>query len=760
MKKFQLLCASIFFCALTLSAQTMEWRQMNSAIMTFGHRPDNPDIIFAGDAAGLIRRSDDRGVTWRAVSFESVFAINDIEFLNSQKGFAVTVQPGLILTTDDGGATWRAIQLLDAAKPDEIARFYPASRIIIVDDQTVFFDIYNHPISASSARETIVTRDGGTTFQIESAPGDIYAVPGGPMMAFGKEADMFGLARFTVYKSNNKGVSWEIVKIAPTGLNNDFNFNGMELAAFVTAEEFFVTANKRLASDKNIYRTTDGGNTFAPLANFPGAKVDHLYFKNSSEGFAITGNSGGKTTFTTSDGGTTWTPSDKNMKAVGQYLGNDMIIAYISDHTALSTDFGKSWTEQADQLNTLQGAASAHFLQVINDKVAVVSLGSLIGGVFSGGNLMKTTDGGITWHAMKDESGQQFKGEVFHFVDENTFFFIGSGYKEGTSNGGYMKIKYTTDGGLTAKDIYTGDYREDVRKIVFIDKDHAVTYSINSPTINFSSDGGQNWTPRNYTGLGTIDNMVFPAVDSWYAINTSRKIFRSTDQGKTWNDITGSINCGSIYFTNATTGYVHGCRKELYKTTDGGTTWMNLSSGLAEQLQYNTYGVMAFQNENVGYMADTYPNGSYGTAKTTDGGATWTWYGGSQVYRILGIDFADENTAAMMDGAGNFARYTGPVTSTPDTMRIASMIVGVQEFPEGKNISVYPNPASDFIIVEATEGQTYSVEITDIMGKTYFRSGAEQSRHKIETKEFPTGMYIVRVNTGNGFLSQRLHIIR
>lgn len=763
MKTFQLIFVSIFFCALSLGAQTFEWRQMNSALTAFAQRPDNPDIIFAGDAAGLLRRSTDRGATWQAVSFESEMAITDIAFLDSQKGFAATISSGFFLVTEDGGTTWRAKQLVDVARPDEVARFHPASRIIVVDNQTAFFDVYNHPISAPSARETIVTRDGGITFRIESAPGDIYAVPGGAMVAFGKEADMFGLAKFTVYRSNDKGLSWDTVKIAPTGLNNDFNFNGIQLASVVSADEFFITANKRLTSDKNVYKTTDGGNTFTPLASFPNAKADYLYFKNSSEGFAITGNAGGKTTFTTSDGGATWTPSDKNIQAIGRYLGNDMVIGYIDDHTALSSDFGKSWTEQADPINSIRnsvGTPSIHFLQVINKNVAVVALGALTSGTYQGRELVKTTDGGMTWHRIKDANGKQFQGEVFHFVDENTFFYIGSGYKEGSSGGGYMKIKYTTDGGLTATDVFTGGYNEQVQEIVFIDKDHAATYSINSSVINFSEDGGQSWKAINYKGLGEVQKMLFPAADNWYAINTSRKIFRSTDQGKNWSDISGSMNCGGLYFTNATTGYVHGCRGKFYKTTDGGTTWNDLSSGITENIKNANFGVMEFQNETTGYMADSYPNGIYGTAKTTDGGATWTLYSSSQVYRIAKIDFADENTAAMMDVYGNFARYTGPTNFVVDTLRIGSEVVGVQEFSEEQTLVMYPNPASDVIVISAQNGQMYSIEITDIMGRTCYRAGLHSTTHTIETKDFPVGMYIVRVNTGNTVLSQRLNIIR
>lgn len=764
MKTLPILCAFVLLCSISAQAQSFEWRYMNSAITAFAQQPEHPNVVFAGDAAGLIRKSEDGGATWKTVSLQSEPSINDIAFLDSQKGFAATAWPGLILVTSDGGNTWQRKQFVDAAAPDNASRFHPTTRIIVVDNKTAFFDIFDHPISNPSARETIVTRDGGATFRIDSVPGEVYHVEGETMMAFGREPDKFGLSKFTVYKSTDKGASWNIVKTSPTGLGSDFNNNGIELAFFLSADEFFLTANKRLASNYFIYKTTDGGNTFTALPEFIAkrkAKAEYIYFKNSSEGFALSQPANGETAFYTTDGGQTWTPASQKPQSVALYLGNSNLIAYKDDHTTFSTDFGKTWVDQADKLNTAGGSTGLQFLQVVNNDVMYASMGRLSGGVYYGRELGRTTDGGLSWHRVKNPNEELFVGENFYFVDKDTFFYIGSGYNEEGTFGGYMKIKYTTDGGLTAKDVFTGGYNEDVQGIVFIDKQHAVTYSINSFRINFSSDGGQSWNKiETSSKMGQIEKIVFPSVDSWYLLATDKKIWRSTDQGKNWNDVSVSATtkCGSIVFTNATTGYVYGCFGKFYKTTDGGTTWQDYSAGLDVAIEKQTFSVLEFQSETVGYMA-----GKTVLARTVDGGESWQQYGGSQLSsNIAKINVADENTAAMMDMSGNIAVYTKPMPFTTDTVKISTGVVSVLESSEKYRSILYPNPANEFVVVETGSELVQSVAVADILGRVYIRiqPAAGSTVNTIATSSLPVGTYIVTVKTTARAYTQRLNIVR
>ncbi|HYF03308.1 MAG TPA: YCF48-related protein, partial [Patescibacteria group bacterium] len=232
MKKFVLLLAIALFGLNASSAQNFEWRHMNSAIMAFAQLPGSPNTVFAGDVAGLIRRSDDKGATWKIVSMQAESQILDIAFLNATTGFATTAEWGLVLKTVNGGKTWNRIHLVSNDN-GQVQSVRGTHRIVVVDESTAFFDIFNHPISAPSGKAGIVTRDGGLTFKSDTTPGEVYHVSGSTLLAFGREVMQFGLSKFTVYKSTDKGLSWNIVKTSPAGLSNTFDNNGIELAHFL-----------------------------------------------------------------------------------------------------------------------------------------------------------------------------------------------------------------------------------------------------------------------------------------------------------------------------------------------------------------------------------------------------------------------------------------------------------------------------------------------------------------------------------------------
>jgi photosystem II stability/assembly factor-like uncharacterized protein len=762
MRKFGLLLAFVLFSFNAACAQNFEWRLMNSAITAFATLPGSPNTVFAGDMAGMIRRSDDKGETWEVASMQAESQIRDIAFLNATTGFATTNEWGLVLKTTDGGKTWTRVQLAENNN-GQVQPVRNTSRIVVVDEMTAYFDIFNHPISAPSGKVGVVTRDGGLTFKSDTTPGEVYHVSGSTLIAFGREIAQFGLSKFTVYKSTDKGLSWQIVKTSPTGLSGTFDNNGIELAHFLNENEFFITANISIGNDGYVYKTTDGGQTFTQLGKFPSGDPEYIYFKNATEGFAIAGSNSTRSTFTTSDGGVTWVQSDKNMQYTAEYLGNDIYISYTSGRTAISTDFGKTWTEQADALQQ-QKSAGMSFLQLINDSTAFASLGGINQGTYFGRELLKTTNGGLTWKQVKNGEGTVFKGENFYFVSADTFFFIGTGYAEGsTTQGGYMKIRYTTDGGLTSRDLFTGNYWEEIAEIVFIDKMHAVTYSSNSNVTNYSTDGGMTWTATNYTNLGQVTKMVFPSVNAWYATNSNQKLFKSIDQGKTWNDISDNFSCGMIYFLDATTGFKFGCSRKIFKTTDGGTTWADLTSGLLDQIKNNNNSMMDFQNSSVGFMADPNANGIYALSKTTDGGQTWNWYNQSQLnYRVMRIDFKNENTAAMLDGLGGFARYVGPQNFTTDTIYLNAPAVSVTEFLKESSIAVYPNPANDYVVLKSRDEIIQSVEISNVMGQILLKQNLSNAENlfKIGTENFGNGMYFVKITTARGVVLKQLNIVR
>ncbi len=758
MKKYYTL--SFFFISIlfTASAQYYDWRQTNSNLSALASLPGSDQVIFAGDQAGMIRKSTDQGATWKLISMDAESAIINICFLNATTGFASVNQNGLILYTQDGGATWERKQFMDATNPD-MALNTSVKRIVRVDDQTAFFDIYRHSISVYSDKKAIVTRDGGQTFAQTDVPGNVFHVNGDTMVAFGRQTVSF-IERFTVYRSLDKGMTWQVHHVNPSGFsNNDFGLHGMELAFFLNANVFYITANKTLAGEGKLFKTTDGGITFTAVNSPARQKYDYFYFKNSNDGFAVMSNGW---TYFTSDGGTQWTRAAKDVGVPVIYLGNNKAMSQVRGASYLSADFGNNWTAQSEVLYPFSSSGSGTdlFLKAVNDSTYFASIGKTAP-YTEGFNLMKTTNQGLTWSSVKDASGNLFTKKPYTFINADTFFFAGTGMKE--SYGGYLKIKYTTDGGLTHTDVFTGEYMEYLKDIVFIDKNNAVTYSEYAGT-NYSTDGGMSWTKTIYSGVNTpVAYGQFPGINSWFLVSASGKVYKSVDQGANWTDITGTMSLNTsgadcvagTVFLNESTGYIHGCDGRLYKTTDGGQNWTDMRNTIASDVIYNDNLSMAFHNESKGYMIDPIANGGRYVIRTTDAGTSWNYYGGVQgPVGILSAHLLNENTGAMLGTTGNFIIYTGNSKWETDTIKYNNVVSSVEAeaVMNGTQMILYPNPASEKLFISLTDHQEIrTVKLIDLSGHIVVSEEPGYSNEAaLSLKGVKPGIYIVEAKTKNG----------
>lgn len=77
-----------------------------------------------------------------------------------------------------------------------------------------------------------------------------------------------------------------------------------------------------------------------------------------------------------------------------------------------------------------------------------------------------------------------------------------------------------------------------------------------------------------------------------------------------------------------------------------------------------------------------------------------------------------------------------------------------QEGVERNEISVYPNPASDFLQVDFESTKESEFQVFDVAGKEII-SGTMQSGEEIETQDLPAGVYIIRLIIGGKICTQQ-----
>lgn len=98
------------------------------------------------------------------------------------------------------------------------------------------------------------------------------------------------------------------------------------------------------------------------------------------------------------------------------------------------------------------------------------------------------------------------------------------------------------------------------------------------PALNISPTGFAN-NAVSYTDILALDNNTVFVVGNMFTSANNRRIYKTTDGGATWTDISSNIdllsggNLNGILMHDANNGYVVVPGGVLYKTTNGGTSW-------------------------------------------------------------------------------------------------------------------------------------------------------------------------------------------
>ena len=177
-----------------------------------------------------------------------------------------------------------------------------------------------------------------------------------------------------------------------------------------------------------------------------------------------------------------------------------------------------------------------------------------------------------------------------------------------------------------------------------------------------STNGGVSWTG---VGLNTYSGLAYSlALDPSdpdniyvggysYISTTTPKVYRSTNGGSTFTDVSTGISSGyyvySLAFhpTNSNIAYAGTYSGGIYRTTNGGSSWSKVSS-------YNYIWRMA----TTGADPDVaYAGGRTAVYKSTNSGASWTTTGsgisGDYIYGL----YASQNSSSNVFASNNSGFY-------------------------------------------------------------------------------------------------------
>ena len=357
------------------------------------------------------------------------------------------------------------------------------------------------------------------------------------------------------------------------------------------------------SSTGGVWRSTDGGDSFVPVSDDQvDLAVGSLAFSKSSPGIAYAGMGDTR----------------------GGYLGSGVL---------KSTDEGRTWTRVSNGTLPSPGSIAKLEIDPANpNRVYVAQYSRLAGSKITSGGLFVSTDGGINWNRVLAGAPR----DVVIDPADSRVIYAGLSRIDKDADP-QLGLYRSTDSGSTWENLFSAQYdltrRRDFR-VAVSPADPRVIYayyggfvgSSLDARLRVSTDRGATWSDRN---LATVDTAqlgynTYLATDPRDALTLyvgSRDLFRSTDGGESWTNLT----------------------RNFY---DSGLGWQYAPGGSATHTDQHA---LAFSPANPN---EFYVGNDGGVSKTTDNGGTFRSLNATlTLTQFVGISLHPTNSAISYGGS-------------------------------------------------------------------------------------------------------------
>ncbi|MFZ4619946.1 MAG: VPS10 domain-containing protein [Bacteroidota bacterium] len=392
-----------------------------------------------------------------------------------------------------------------------------------------------------------------------------------------------------ISRSTNKGNSFSVLG---TGINEP------SCSSVLTTQ----TGSVLVGTQKGIYRSTNNGDSWMKVAGpseLQGDSTVSSFTKSGATLYAATNSNqiypAKARLLRSTDDGVTWSKGSSTLDTVSVYkiiaLPNGTVVARTSSGVRATTNGGDTWNTLGFYNNSIYDVA--------------VSPDGILYICYNDNNedgLFRSTDNGGSWSRI---SSPAF-GSGTIAVNPSGHLFIG---REQTYR--------STNQGATWKALPVGFpnvtiFKENAKKELFM-----TSGGIAYQTLYRSSDFGNSWSPMN-TGVVGIPNIGFYGDtilvgDNYY----SAKMFRSTDNGVTFKNVSGmSVITGYINALLGTSyrSILAGTSTGIYRSVDHGKVWKQVSNFAVTTLHQQPNGSMFAFRSAFGA----------GMVRSVDSGSTWT----------------------------------------------------------------------------------------------------------------------------------------
>lgn len=700
MKKITLTLLSCFVLLLATSQTWVQKLNFSSSIGYFSalHFPTTTNgwavgykTQGSGAGSGFLYSTSNSGQTWTESSTYIGQVLLDVFFIDNQTGW-LCGNNGSIYKTTDGGSAW-SVQTSGVTNDIKSIYFTSATEGWF----TSMLGIYK-------------TTDGGTTWTLSQSVSNgkkVYFET--PLIGYA----VAGVGSTTIYKTTDGGATWTTSTLA----------NIYSSISFIDQNTGFLGG-----SSNKFAKTTDGGTTWTESTISSTGDIYGVDFADASTGWISTNNLIRKTV----DGGATWGTektgsnfsdiqvfSSTNAWTIGYGTQGTGIYQYVNCTNSTSNlsftacdqfDFhGTSYTTSGTYTQTIPNATGCDSVVTLNISISTTTAPAP---VITGITGLSTNN-----------NNPPCAGNTFTFTAQNaTGTFVWT-----------LPSDWTITSGATTNTI-TGTYGENVGTVSVI-----ATNICNISSAPFTSTA---ITPT--VGLPATPTAL--DVTSTPACINSNQAFGIVPNPGSGNGLfwTWSSNEWTNLDTDGTTVNPYGNFNLSSNTGSITVTANNACGASAPYTQAFTFTLDAQPTtpvitENGGILSTTATGGEYCWYEVNTEGAEYCFTGAS------GMNFTPP-----VSGDYNLvvSSPNGCQSETSNTLSVTAPTTGITE-NESTTFKMYPNPASKQVIISNIEVGSF-IYLVDVAGKILTIQQANSTTLTVETLDFISGVYFIRILSANG----------
>jgi photosystem II stability/assembly factor-like uncharacterized protein len=352
----------------------------------------------------------------------------------------------------------------------------------------------------------------------------------------------------------------------------------------------------------------------------------------------------------------------------------------------------------------------------------------------------KTTSSGVNWGTV---NMAYTKGKIRSsaFLNPSTLIAVGVHDKP---NGKGIIFKTQNDGNTWSVDT---NITEKLFDVSFVSASTGWISGENGYVAK-STNWGSTWLTLN-TGTGEdLFSVYFVNLNEGWAVgtvDTSAVILKTTNGGTNWTRQSSGIldQLFSVFFANNMNGWAVGANGTILSTLNGGTNWVQQISGV----QVDLFDV-AFTSTLKGWAV-----GGNGTIlKTVDGGITWTQETSGTSEDLKSISMKSDTRGWICGDGGTILVYGMNPPSNINELNTAF-----------SNVTVFPNPASEFIKIEMNSEivTDWEFNLFDSSGKMVFaKAGNGDEIIPISPNYLSEGLYFYSLVSGEGIIKKGKLVIQ